>query len=295
MAVVTLCAFASTGSLRTAEPQPRSLCMSHVQAPAGAVTASLVLERPIRQRDRTTAVVVCLRSTDTATRIGSYSGEFRFDSLSARVTGVDHLAGGAHVENELPKGRLRFAGAAPNGTAATGAVLRVRLALSKLGRLPSVNLVMLEVNSLSATPLIARTRIIGLAGTAQTPHRAGRVDAGDRVPGGRHREDPNSSLRPPALVSMEPVEAARDRNGGSIVVTIRGSAFSGEANTVVFGEVAITNVRSSDGGTVLRFTVPREVPSAGEAPPRTLPPGQYLVTVQTAAGVSNALTFRLVR
>jgi hypothetical protein len=77
-------------------------------------------------------------------------------------------------------------------------------------------------------------------------------------------------------------------------VTVRGTGFSTTANTVEFGPARIADLASPDG-TQLTFQVPKLMTSRGEAPPAVLPPGEYRVTVTTAAGTSNALVFELTR
>jgi hypothetical protein len=74
--------------------------------------------------------------------------------------------------------------------------------------------------------------------------------------------------------------------------TIRGTGFLPTGNIVNFGPVTIPDLSSADG-TQLAFMIPKKRPSGGEVPPMPLPPGEYQVTVKTAAGVSNALVFTL--
>lgn len=76
-------------------------------------------------------------------------------------------------------------------------------------------------------------------------------------------------------------------------LTIEGTGFARDANTVRIGPVAITQVPSSDAGTRLVVFVPKEEPRAGEVPPALLPPGTYTVTVTTANGTSAPALFTL--
>jgi hypothetical protein len=78
-----------------------------------------------------------------------------------------------------------------------------------------------------------------------------------------------------------------------IQVIIEGRGFSEEDNVVTFGVVPVEGLASSDSGTRISFWVPKEVPSTGEVPPMVLDPGEYAVTVTTARGTSNAMTFTL--
>ncbi len=80
-----------------------------------------------------------------------------------------------------------------------------------------------------------------------------------------------------------------------IEVTVHGLRFASTDNVVTFGNVAIPNLPSSDGGTRITFFVPKETQSRGEVPPFVLQPGEYPVTVTTPNGVSNAAVFVLTR
>jgi len=76
--------------------------------------------------------------------------------------------------------------------------------------------------------------------------------------------------------------------------TIHGTGFMPGGNIVEFGPVKIPDVPSNDG-TRIEFGIPKAIGSRGEVPPLVLPPGDYRVTVTTAAGTSNALTFTMTR
>jgi hypothetical protein len=86
------------------------------------------------------------------------------------------------------------------------------------------------------------------------------------------------------LVSLSPAEAAV----GSETV-VRGQGFTPTGNTLRFGTVDITDLESSDGGTMIRFTIPRRLPSRGEVPPMVVWPGEYEVVVRNSRGTSNVL------
>jgi hypothetical protein len=74
--------------------------------------------------------------------------------------------------------------------------------------------------------------------------------------------------------------------------TISGQGFMTAGNIVQFGPVRIAGLVSADHAHIT-FAVPKLMPSRGEAPPAVLTPGEYRVTVTTASGTSNSLTFTL--
>ena len=80
-----------------------------------------------------------------------------------------------------------------------------------------------------------------------------------------------------------------------IEVTIVGAGFEGTGNIVTFGGIPIEDLESFEGGTKLRFWVPKEFPSSGEAPPQVVGPGEYLITVTTSAGTSDPVAFTVTR
>lgn len=264
------------------------------RAAGGVVVASLAMERAVAGADTLLSVIVCLRSATPAEAIGSFHGEVRYDTMTARVVGVDHLAGGAQQENTADRGRIRFAGAVPHGADTAGALLRVRLRTSVPGRVPWVDLAMLEVNSTQGAALISRVRVSGLADGPSAPTGGfaweGNEHAGDRPPS----RTAQARLRAPVIYSIDPRRVTDRGQGEAHVVTIRGRHFGADDNVVLFGSVRIPGVRSTRGGTVLRFTVPTEVVTGGEAPPQPVGAGRYRIRVQTSGGTSGALVFRLV-
>jgi gamma-glutamyltranspeptidase len=72
-----------------------------------------------------------------------------------------------------------------------------------------------------------------------------------------------------------------------------GSGFMETGNVVVFGEIELQDLRSTEGGTVITFRVPKERPSHSEVPPMVLSEGEYSVNVTTADGTSNSVVFVL--
>lgn len=94
------------------------------------------------------------------------------------------------------------------------------------------------------------------------------------------------------ITALEP-DAAPAGPAHPLDAVIVGTGFAPAGNVVRFGPVRIPDLRSTDGGTRIRFPVPKELPATGEAPPMMLPPGDYEVSVTTAAGTSNVIRFRL--
>ena len=97
------------------------------------------------------------------------------------------------------------------------------------------------------------------------------------------------------------ISALSPTSGGiGMQVTLTGSSFAAEANTVKFGTGYIKNLSSPDGRTI-RFTVPAVLdecppPSAGLGVPcpeakRPVVPGSYAVVVLGRAANSNELSF----
>jgi hypothetical protein len=80
-----------------------------------------------------------------------------------------------------------------------------------------------------------------------------------------------------------------------IEVEIVGRNFDDSLNTVTFGAVRLTRVRSDASGTRIVFQAPKSEPATGEVPPGPLLPGAYEIRVTTAAGTSNPVTFSLTR
>lgn len=259
------------------------------------VVASLALERTVARADTLLSVIVCLRPGTRAEPIGSYHGEMRYDTSTARLVGVDHLAGGAQQENTADRGRIRFAGAAPGGADTAGSLLRVRLRMLAPGRIPWVDLAMLEVNSTQGAALITRVQVSGLPEGPAVPVGGFSWEAQERGGERSTPAGPQARLRAPVVHSMTPARIVDRGQGAAHVVTIRGRYFTADDNVVLYGSIRITNVRSTKGGTVLQFTVPTEVVTGGEAPPPPVGPGSYKVRVQTRGGTSRALVFQLVQ
>jgi len=100
----------------------------------------------------------------------------------------------------------------------------------------------------------------------------------------------------PKIVSVTPESVAVLR-GPITEVVLQGKGFEAGAsgrNTVEIGPVVLTGIPANADGTEIRFVVPAEYASGGEAPPRRVMPGAYAVTVRTRAGVSNAVVVRII-
>jgi hypothetical protein len=104
----------------------------------------------------------------------------------------------------------------------------------------------------------------------------------------------------PAAVDVKPelieIIPASGQAGAAypMQATIRGQGFAATGNTIVFGPIALPNLPSGDGSRIT-FTVPKVMPSRGEASPLVLNAGDYLVTATTSGGTSNAITFTMTR
>lgn len=109
---------------------------------------------------------------------------------------------------------------------------------------------------------------------------------------------PRSPERP-ALTAQRPViDSIAPASGPAgpdypIHVVIYGRGFAASGNTVTFGPIRVAPLPSSNGGTRIEFSVPKEAPSPGEVPPMPLLPGAYEVTVSTPHGTSRPVRFHL--
>jgi len=111
-----------------------------------------------------------------------------------------------------------------------------------------------------------------------------------------------SAQGPASPETATPTMSALAPNAGGVgtLVTISGSSFAADGNTVRFGSGYIKNLSSTDGRT-LRFTVPAtldECPPAsmglGVPCPETQRPvtaGAYAVFIVDRSGTSNELSF----
>jgi hypothetical protein len=102
-----------------------------------------------------------------------------------------------------------------------------------------------------------------------------------------------AQAKPPELIEIVPASGPAGE-AYPLRVTVRGTGFMPAGNVVQFGPVRMPDLPSADGVRIT-FNVPKQVASRGEVPPMVLTAGEYRVTVSTAAGTSNALTFTLTR
>lgn len=107
-----------------------------------------------------------------------------------------------------------------------------------------------------------------------------------------------------AVASGRPViESARPDSlvlpyGGVVEVTLLGTGFipgKPGQNTVHFNGTALKLVPASSDGRQIVFAIPDMINSGGGAPPSALRAGRYAVSVETASGISNAVTVRVYR
>lgn len=98
----------------------------------------------------------------------------------------------------------------------------------------------------------------------------------------------------PVILSLSPTEGPAG-TAYPIEVTIMGTGFASQRNTVTFADISIPDLTSTESGTRLIFFAPKERPSTGEVPPYVLMPGEYRVTVTTPQGTSNTVNFTLTR
>jgi hypothetical protein len=98
----------------------------------------------------------------------------------------------------------------------------------------------------------------------------------------------------PSIARLSP-SSGQAGDAYPIEVTIQGHGFAETGNIVSFWGILSEGLPSSDNGTRIKFWVPKEAPSTGEAPPMVLTPGEYAVTVTTPIGTSEPVIFTLTR
>ncbi len=148
----------------------------------------------------------------------------------------------------------------------------------------------------SATQLRVATMVVVVVVLALGCVRARRSDGGGKeVPLADGGVQPTVSGAP-RLTLLVP-DSAQVPMRSLVEVVVRGSGFSpgpSGANDVVLGPFRAYRVPANDAGTELRFIVPDRLPDPPASGPRPLLPGNYSLTVSTAAGTSNALSFRVI-
>ena len=265
--------------------------------PKGAARAAAFIELPERVEPRDTVVEarICLRMRDPKIRIGSYHGVVTWDSTKARLVDVEKGRMGMRLENTTKAGMVDFAGAFPAGFD-DRAALTLELSLAKAGKLPPMTLHMYELNEVRGTVLTPMLSVTGYPATIRTV--AGRVRKDTAVVARSSATDSSkkrssssgvSSSLVATKVQITSVSPAEPRIGTEVVV--RGTGFTPTGNTIQLGRIEIRDLPSANGGTLIRFTLPTELPSRGEVPPKVISGGEYTVVVRNARGVSNTLRF----
>ena len=272
--------------------------------PTGSTVAkaSMELAAKVGARDTTAVVRVCIATKDPAVRIGSYHGLVTWDSTAARLEKVEKGRMGMRIENTTKAGVVDFAGAFPAGLTDTIA-LTLRLSLTKPGKLPPLRLHMFELNEVTGKILTSQLRVTGYPSslrttpgplTRDTAVRVAsapvRADTVKKSTGGGSGSTKVSASSAPKIISVTQTASGP---GDPPQALIRGTGFTASGNTVVFGGAEIGNLPSADGGTMIRFTVPDEVPSSGEVPPMKISGGVHDVMVKNARGSSNVVKFEL--
>jgi hypothetical protein len=120
--------------------------------PTATVEAWIAMAAP-RPADTLVTAQVCIATRSAATKVGSYTGELRYDSTSVQVLKVERGAGGMRVENATRRGEVKFAGAAPNGFP-EGAVMTLSLRVTRRGMKPALRLRFVELNAANGTSLL---------------------------------------------------------------------------------------------------------------------------------------------
>jgi hypothetical protein len=271
--------------------------------PKGAARAAAFVELPerIRAKDSVAEAKVCLVMRDPKVRIGSYHGLITWDSTKAKLEEVEKGRMGMRIENTTRAGAVDFAGAFPGGFD-DRAALTLKLVLAKPGKLPPLTLHMYELNEISGTILTSMLTVTGYPSTVKTvpgpmkkPAATVATTGGTAVPlkadsaKKKTASGGGASTTTPVSVEITSVAPATPAIGSEAV--IRGKGFMPTGNTVQIGRVEIRDLPSADGGTLIRFTIPTEVPAKGEVPPMQLGPGEYTMVVRNARGTSNTLRF----
>jgi Quinohemoprotein amine dehydrogenase, alpha subunit domain III len=80
------------------------------------------------------------------------------------------------------------------------------------------------------------------------------------------------------------------RAGETNELVVSGTGFDAAENTVTFGPVTLTSVKSTNGGTRISLVVPDRMPSGGGAAPMLWMAGDYPLTVSNRRGTSAPMT-----
>lgn len=104
-----------------------------------------------------------------------------------------------------------------------------------------------------------------------------------------------SPSSPPTMTSIQPLTGPVGTR-----VTIVGTGFSGSANTINFGVSAYPNVTSANGTIVFDIPLATNPPCRNVIPPceiatALITPGDYILSVTTLQGTSNAASFTVTK
>ncbi len=227
----------------------------------GSALAVYLETDAIGSTDSVARVRLCLAGATGDARVNSLSARIVVDTAFGRVVDVDRASAPAVVARaDTTAGTVLVAGAASNGVV-DGSLVSVRVWLLRKGTLPSISVVLTEMNGPSGTSLVTRANVAGL--------------------------DAKCAGAQPAVFEVLPPAASADP-GEPLDLRINGCGFSADENTVTFGTVTVRNVKSSDGGTHIRVVIPKQTRATGEVAPMPLGAGTYDVTVNNGRGTSNA-------
>lgn len=151
---------------------------------------------------------------------------------------------------------------------------------------------------LSVTRLATCVLVIGAVACSGAQRKAERAAAApaDSSPasaaGGPAANAPTSG---PHIDAVVPDSVSVQRHSLKELL-IRGTGFAAGTpgrNTVMIGPIRLTQVPANAAGTEIRVVIPDRIVGESEAPPRPVMPGRYPVSVETAAGVSNAVNVQV--
>jgi hypothetical protein len=106
----------------------------------------------------------------------------------------------------------------------------------------------------------------------------------------RRSERPAASTDAGVAITAVTPRSITIRTGEVNELIVRGTGFDATENTVTFGPVTLTSVKSSDGGTRIALVIPDRMPSGGGAAPLLWMAGDYPLTVSNRRGTSAAFT-----
>ena len=238
-------------------------------------------------RDTIVEMRACL--SGAGKRIGSFHAIIQFDTTRARAISIAAPRFGTVVHNESRPGHIAFAGATPAGFE-DGPVLLVALRLARAGRTPPVSLDVKELNSTEPKSMLAQAHVHGWPST-RTAQLAQKAEA-RRQRGGKVSVRAAPPTAPPVIERITPQSFPADTSIPPMIEIV-GRHFAAEGNVIRIGPGQIRSVTSANGGTIIRFLLPRRIVVADEAPPMQVGPGDLEIRVRTVRGESNAVTIHI--